>query len=190
MGKTFRIPISANGPRAHIYITNCCPYWEMCGGCLIECMYRCRCGCRGRDTSACVINCRPGVRAIISLDSVLLQLYTLSLCYVLGRRKTEKYLNTLLKKYFAFWENIYIIVVFIFCCCEVSVNYVGLDTFNRLLAPGQSGEKDRFSMTNLHYTETGQRCQGGATQTQVLAIEGNARETDTEETVMREEERY
>ena len=72
----------------------------------------------------------------------------------------------------------------------MSVNYVGLDTFNRLLAPGQSGEKDRFSMTNLHYTETEQRCQGGATQTQVLAIEGNVRETDTEEAIMREEERY
>ena len=134
MGKTFRIPISANGPRAHIYITNCCPYWEMCGGGLIECMYRCRCG-RTWYICLCYKLSAGGPGAIISLDSVLLQLQQLSRLY---SRKEEKYLNTLKKKYFAFWENIYIIVVFIFCCCEVSVNYVGLDTFNRLLAPGQS----------------------------------------------------
>ena len=130
----------------------------------------------GRDTSACVINW--GGRAIISLDSVL-QLHQLSLS-IYSRKKENgkieqwvlwKYFNTL-KKYFAFWENIYIIVVFIFCCCEVSVNYVGLDTFNRLLAPGQSGQSDRFSMTNLHYSEL-RGCQGGATQTRVLAIQGN-----------------
>ena len=69
----------------------------------------------------------------------------------------------------------------------MSVNYVGLDTFNRRLAPGQSGEKDRFSMTNLHYTEEprpGPECQGGATQTRVLAIQGN-RHQDCYEVIMR-----
>ena len=72
----------------------------------------------------------------------------------------------------------------------MSVNYVGLDTFNRRLAPGQSGEKDRFSMTNLHYTEEPRpdpECQGGATQTRVQAIQGNRHE-DCYEAIMREEE--
>ena len=148
----------------------------------------------GRDTSACVINW--GGRAIISLDSVL-QLHQLSLS-IYSRKKENgkieqrvlwKYFNTL-KKYFAFWENIYIIVVFIFCCCEVSVNYVGLDTFNRRLAPGQSRQKDRFSMTNPHYSELGQV--QGVKAGPHRPGSWQFRETDTGcyQTIMREEERY
>ena len=66
-----------------------------------------------------------------------------------------RFLKLDVTEFVSYWpknvENIYIICIFIFCCHFVSLNYVGLDISNRLLAPLYSTEEDVFSMTKVYY---------------------------------------